>query len=262
VLLLLNGFFALAYLALGDGALRGGEVLGLPDPFLRALSFSVGIFTTTGTGPLYPVGTTAHWLVVFESFFGPFVLVATAGLLIARLTRPRMRLRFSESAVVAPYEDGRGLMFRIVNAQPGELSDVQVRVSITLFEEAEGGGGGRERNFYPLDLERTSVDLFTLHWTVVHPITAESPLRGATPESLRDAQAELLVLVNAHEETFSTRVTARASYWWDEFRWDAKFASIFASAADGALAIDVDRLSRLDRLDEGATSRPAAIENS
>jgi inward rectifier potassium channel len=47
-------------------------------------------------------------------------LVVGFGLVIARLTRPRMRLAFSDSAIVAPYEDGRGLMFRIVNLQPGE----------------------------------------------------------------------------------------------------------------------------------------------
>ena len=256
-LLLLNGFFALAYLALGDGALRGGDVIGLSDPFLRALVFSVGVFTTSGTGQMYAVGSTAHWLVVFESFFGLTVLVTTAGLLIARLTRPRMRLRFSESAVVAPYEGGRGLMFRFVNVQPAELSDVQVRVSVVLYEESEGK---RQRNFYPLALERNSVDLFTLHLTVVHPITADSPLRGVTPESLREAQAEMLILINAHEETFSTRVTARASYWWDEIRWDAKFASIFANSTDGVVAIDVDRLDRLDRLEAGTTSVPSAAE--
>ena len=256
-LLLVNGFFTLAYLALGDGALRGGDTLGIADPFLRAFAFSVGVFTTTGTGPMYAYGATAHWLVVFESFVGPFVLVATGGLLVARLTRPRMRLRFSESAVVAPYEDGRALMFRIVNVQPGELTDVQVRVSITLFEEIDGR---RERNFHPLVLERNSVDLFTLHWTVVHPIDAGSPLRGMTPDALRAAQAEMLILVSAHEETFATRTTTRASYWWDEIRWDAKFASIFASAPDGVIAIDVERLDRLDRLDAGATSTPARKE--
>ena len=259
VLLLLNGFFALAYLALGGGALRGGDAIGVSDPFLRAFAFSVGIFTTTGTAPMYAVGATAQWLVVFESFVGPFILVATAGLLIARLTRPRMRLRFSESAVVAPYEGGRGLMFRIVNVQPGELSDVQVRVSVTLFEEVNGK---RERNFYPLALERSSVDLFTLHWTIVHPITEDSPLRGMTPDRLREAQTEVLVLVNAHEETFSTRVTARASYWWDEVRWDAKFASIFASSTEEVLAIDVERLDRLERLEPGTTSMPSANELS
>jgi inward rectifier potassium channel len=259
VLLLLNGFFALAYLALGDGALRGGDALGISDPFLRALVFSVGVFTTSGTGQMYPVGSTANWLVMFESLFGLAVLVATAGLLIARLTRPRMRLRFSESAVVAPYEGGRGLMFRFVNRQPAELSDVQVRVSVVLYEESDGN---RQRNFYPLALERNSVDLFTLHLTVVHPITADSPLRGATPESLRAAQAELLILINAHEETFSTRVAARASYFWDAIRWDAKFACVFANPAVGVVAIDVDRLDRLDRLEPGTTSVPSAAEGA
>ena len=73
-LLLLNGFFALAYLALGDGTMKGGDAIGVDDPFLRALSFSVGIFTTTGTTPMYVVGATPHWLMVLESFFGPFVL--------------------------------------------------------------------------------------------------------------------------------------------------------------------------------------------
>ncbi len=256
-LLLLNGCFALAYLALGPGALRGADALGLSDPFLRTFAFSVGVFTTTGTGPLHAYGATAHWLVVFESFFGPFVLVATAGLLIARLTRPQMRLRFSESAVVAPYEGGRGLMFRMVNVQPSELSDVHAHVSIALFEEVDGR---RTREFYPLALERESVEFFPLHWTVVHPIDADSPLRGATPDSLRHAEAELLIHVSAHERTFSTRVTARASYLWDEFRWDAKFASIFASAPDGVVAIDVERLDRLERLEPGATTAPAARE--
>ena len=258
IVLLMNGCFALAYAALGVEALHGASALGLDDPFLRAFSFSVGVFTTTGTGAMYAVGTTANWLVVFESLVGPLTLVAAAGLVIARLTRPRMRIRFSESAIVAPYEGGRGLMFRMVNLQPGELSDVQVRVNLVVFETTDGR---RERNFYPLTLERNSVDLFTLHWTVVHPIDADSPLRGATPESLLAAEAELLILVNAHEETFSTRVTARASYTWDEIRWDVKFASIFASTTDGTLAIDVDRLDRTERLPEGATRVPAAMEN-
>ncbi|MGQ0649255.1 MAG: ion channel [Gemmatimonadaceae bacterium] len=256
-LLLLNGFFALAYTALGADALRGQNVLGLDDPFLRAFSFSVGVFTTTGTGPMHAYGPTAHWLVIFEMLVGPLTLVGAGGLLVARLTRPRMRLRYSESAVIAPYEGGRGLMFRIVNVQPGELSDVKVRVNLAWFEDVNGR---RERDFHQLELERSSVEFFALHWTVVHPITADSPLRGITPERLHAAEAEFLVHVSAHEETFSTRVTSRTSYLSEDVRWDVKFADIFVHAADGVIAIDVDRLDRTERLPEGTTSVPAAQE--
>jgi inward rectifier potassium channel len=259
VLLLINGCFALAYLALGPNALRGTDQLGLDDPFLRAFSFSVGVFTTTGTAPMFAVGATAHWLAILESFFGPITLVVAFGLVIARLTRPRMRLAFSESAVVAPYEGGRGVMFRIVNLQPSEMSDVQVRVNLVRFEDFDGV---RERNFHELALERSSVEFFTLHWTIVHPITAASPLAGVTPESLAASQAEFLIFVTALEETFSTRVSTRSSYLWDEVRWDVKFASIFANGPDGVIAIDVERLSRTERLDEGATRRPAELERT
>jgi inward rectifier potassium channel len=170
-----------------------------------------------------------------------------------------MRIGFSESAIVAPYEGGRGLMFRIVNLQPGELSDVQCRVNLVWFEEI---GGVRERNFHDLALERSSVEFFTLHWTVVHPITAESPLAGITPETLAASQAEFLVFVSAHEQTFSTRVTTRSSYIWDEVRWDVKFASIFAHGPDDMIAIDVERLSRTEPTDEGATRTPSPIERA
>lgn len=257
ILLLVNGVFALGYRALGVGALSGSEQLGVADPFLRAFSYSVGVFTTTGSAVMHPVGTTANWLTIFESFVGPITLVVAFGVLIARLTRPRMRLGFSDSAIVAPYEGGRAVMFRIVNLQPGELSDVHARVNLVRYEDFDGV---RERNFHELALERSSVEMFTLHWTIVHPITADSPLAGVTPEALAASQAEFLVFVTALEQTFSTRVTTRTSYRWDEVRWDVKFASIFANGPEGIIAIDVERLSRTERLEEGATRTPAVLE--
>jgi inward rectifier potassium channel len=256
-LLLVNGFFALAYTALGADALRGTDQWGLDDPFLRAFTFSVAEFTTTGGGVIYAHGSTANWIANLESLIGPMMLVVAFGILIARLTRPRMRIGFSDSGVVAPYEDGRGVMFRVVNLQPGELSDVRARVNLVWYEEINGE---RERNIHELELERDSVEMFTLHWTIVHPITADSPLAGVTPDSLAASQAEFLVFITALEETFSTRVTTRTSYTWDEVRWDVKFASIFANGPDGMVAIDVERLSRTERLEDGTTRNPAALE--
>jgi hypothetical protein len=68
------------------------------------------------------------------------------------------------------------------------------------------------------------------------------------------------VLITGLDETFSIRLTARSSYYWDEVRWDAAFANMFVTSPDETLTVDVDRLDRFDRLDEGATTHPAATE--
>lgn len=256
LMLLANGVFALSYVALGS-ALAGTESMRVSDPFLQALFYSVGVFTSLGTGPVYPVGDTANWLTVFEALFGLLAMIGAIGIMLAKMTRPRANIRFSQSAVIAPYQGGRGFMFRLVNLSPAELFEVSARVTLAWYEEANGK---RQRRFHSLELERASVEFFTLHWTVVHPITRDSPLAGITPEKLRQAEAEFLIQITALESTFSTRVVSRTSYLWEEVRWDARFADIFVDSPDGVITIDVERLDRLDRLEEGATRTPAAVE--
>ncbi len=256
--LLINGVFALAYLSLGEQAIAGTELLGLTDPFLREFVFSIGVFTTNGTGSMHAVGSTAHLLVMVESLLGPMVAFVAAGLFIARLTRPRAQIVFSESIAIAPYGVDAPSMFRIVNASPSELSD-DAR-AVRPFPGSGRLAGVRSRKLHTLALERNDVTFFPLHWTVVHPITADSPLRGVTPDMLCNGQAEFMIHVTAHEETFSTQISVRSSYMWNEVSWDAKFASIFSATTDDVLARDVERLSRLDRLDENTTREPAPIE--
>lgn len=257
-ILLINGIFALAYTALGDGALAGGESLGVGDPFLSALFFSLARFTLTGTGTMHPVGIPANWLAAFEALLGVLVLVVTGAIIVARLTRPRAEIHFSESAVIAPYRGGRALMFRMINVRPSELLNVQVRLNLAWTEQVDGAP---VRKFHQLALERNTVEFFTMQWVVVHPITADSPLARLTPERLRQSEAEFFVLITALEETFSTTVNARTSYRYDEVRWDAKFADMFVPSLDGIVTVDVDRLHRLDRLPEGATQVPSAAED-
>jgi inward rectifier potassium channel len=255
--LLLAGVFAIGFRSLGSAALSGTEPLGLSDPFFIAFAYSVAILTGVGAGPVFPVGSTAHWLTIFESLTGWVGVILAAGLALARLSRPRPRIRFSQRAVVAPYQSGRGLMFRLVNVESTELSDAEVRVSLAWLEQV---GNRRERRFHQLALERQRVEFFSLHWTVVHPIDGQSPLAGVTPEEMREARAELLVLATAHEESFSTRVTARTSYLWNEIAWDARFADVFVDSPDGVITVDIGRLDRMERLPEGSTGHPTPAE--
>jgi inward rectifier potassium channel len=184
-------------------------------------------------------------------------LALGAGLTLARLSKPRAHIRFSRRAVIAPYRGGRGLMFRLVNADAGELSGAEVQVTLAWWERKDGK---RVRHFHQLQLERHRVEFFSLNWTVVHPIDKESPLVGVTPERLRDGETEIIVHASAHEETFSTRIIARASYYTDEITWDGKFADIYVDAPDGVTTVDIGRLDRIERLPEGATGTPPADE--
>jgi inward rectifier potassium channel len=258
LVLLVNGVFALGYLSIGP-ALAGTEAMRVSDPFLAALYYSIGVFTTLGTGSIYPVGETAVWLTVIEAMVGVLSIVALVGIMLAKMSRPRANIRFSQSAVIAPYQGGRGFMFRVVNLSPAELHEVSARVNLAWFEAIDGK---RVRRFHQLDLERKTVEFFTLHWTVVHPITSDSPLAGVTPEKLRDGEAEFLVQIASLDSTFSARVVSRSSYIAEEVRWDAKFADIFVDSPDGVITIDVERLDRFDRLPEGTTRTPAPAETS
>src|SRR6478735_8138242 len=253
LILLVAGVFAIGYRSLGPAALSGIDRLGLTDPFFAAFAYSVAILTGVGAGPVVAVGSSAQWLTILESLAGLVALALGGGLTLARLSRPRAKIQFSRRAVIAPYHGGRALMFRCINADVGEIGDVEVRVSLAYWE---GSGPTRIRRFHGLGLERHRVEFFSLNWTVVHPIDKDSPLAGMNAADLRAAELELLVLATAHEETFSTRIIAHTSYYDDEITWDGKFADMYVDAPDHVITVDIGRLDRIERLEEGATATP------
>jgi inward rectifier potassium channel len=120
------------------------------------------------------------------------------------------------------------LEFRVANARSNELIEVSAKVIVSRFEEVDGV---HTRRYYPLKLERDSVVFLPLTWTVVHPIDEESILHTETAESLRNSNLEILVLLKAFDETFSTVVQTRTSYSFDDVVWGARFANAFMADA-------------------------------
>ena len=72
---------------------------------------------------------------------------------------------------------------------------------------------------HALALERDSIIFMPLHWVIVHPITASSPLRGFTRESLVASDPEIYCMITADDETFAQTVHARTSYDETEIVW-------------------------------------------
>lgn len=243
---LINGAFALAYLACGAGALSGPA----EDPhnrFWQAFFFSVHTFATIGYGNIAPIGMAANLIVVIESLAGLLATAIITGLIFARFSRPTARIVFSNQAVIAPYKDITGFMFRITNARKTQLIAVEAKINLSLYE---GGNGPTNRRFHQLKLERSRVDVFPLSWTIVHPIDEDSPLYGYTEDMLCHTDAEFVIMLTAIDETSAQMVHTRSSYKCNELVWGAKFSSIYEPIADDEpITIDVGRLHEIEKVE-------------
>jgi inward rectifier potassium channel len=231
-----NALFALGYLALGPGALEGSYV---GSQFWRAFFFSIHTFATVGYGNIVPVSFLANALVSVETLFGLLSLALAAGLVFARFSRPNACVLYSKPALIAPYQGRTSFQFRIANGRRSQLLNVQALVMHSRFER---DGETRVRRFYSLDLERKFVAVFPANWTVVHPISQESPLFGWSRERLLEAEAEFLVLINAVDETYSQTVYSRTSYVAQDIEWGRRFAMMFSEEGSQAV-LDLKRLN-------------------
>jgi inward rectifier potassium channel len=83
--------------------------------------------------------------------------------------------------------------------------------------------------------------MMTRSWTVLHFIDAESPLAGATPESLAKDEVELVVTLVGTDDTSMQPVHARRRYVDGEVLWGARHADILSEQKDGTIVLDIRR---------------------
>lgn len=237
--LVANIVFALIYVALGPGTLDGTEGTSLFYRFMDAFFFSAQTLSTVGYGHISPKGLTANTVAAFESMIGLLAFALATGLLYGRFSKPSAKIKYSKHLLVAPYQNGKGLMFRLTNLRHNILIDLSMEVIFSYNEEVNGK---LERRFVSLPLERKKVSVLTLSWTVVHPLDDDSPLKDMTPEDLENSGATFAVLLKAFDDTFSQTVHSRTSYMYDEMVWGARFRPAFDRDEDGRLMLNLDKI--------------------
>jgi inward rectifier potassium channel len=240
-----NLLFACLYIAIGIKYLKGAESPERWEELVNAFFFSTHTLTTVGYGNMYPVGPLANGLAAFEALVGLVGFAVVTGLVFGRFSRPSARIAFSKKMLVAPYQEGISLQFRVVNRRSNNILDLSARL---LLMVVESGNGHLVRKFFPLELERESVLFFPLTWTVVHPITENSPLYGRTAEELASEQAEVLVLLKGFDETFGQTINTRYSYRHDEIVWGGKFTPAFDVEESGDLLLEISKVSNFQRV--------------
>jgi inward rectifier potassium channel len=242
--LIVNFFFALVYVSIGPDALYGHHIDGELNRFWEAFFFSAQTISTVGYGHINPRGMASNSVAAFESMMGLLAFALATGLLWGRFSRPSAKIIYSKNIIVAPYqENGRGLMFRLANERRNILVDLNIEVIFSYNEEVDGK---LVRRFFPLKLERRSVSILTLNWTVVHPLDDHSPMKGMSIEDLNKSEAGFSVLLKTFDDAFSQTVHSRTAYQDEEIIWGAKFKPAFDRADDGRIVLDLSKISDYD----------------
>jgi inward rectifier potassium channel len=231
----INVLFTALYLLVGYDQLTGIIADTHWARVKEIFYFSTQTFTTVGYGRVNPVADGANIVASLETMTGWLFFALVTSLLYGRFTQPKAYIGFSHNALIAPYKNGLGLMFRMVPYKNNHhLTDAQVVVNIAFtVEEA----GKPQFKFYQLDLERSRIDAFSMNWTVVHPIDERSPLLNATKEDLQHWDVELYVQVSGFSPVFSNTVLQRTSYTYHEIVWGAKFTPMYRESPDGNTTI-------------------------
>jgi inward rectifier potassium channel len=209
--------------------------------FKELYFFSTETFTTVGYGRVNPVGDAANLVAAVEAMSGFLSFALATGLIYGRFARPRAHLAFSDHAIIAPYRDKTGLMFRFVcYKQNHALSDVTVQVNLALLIRENGVAKYR---YYNLPLERGKIESMPMNWTVVHPIDDESPLAGLTNEDLATNDMEIYVLVRGFNDVYGNTVLQRTSYTYHEILFNRKFTPMYHETENGTV-LELHKLSR------------------
>jgi inward rectifier potassium channel len=239
---ILNSIFAGIYFSLGPDQLTGADAPTAAGRFLNEFFFSSHTLSTVGYGNIAPKGLAANIVATFEALVGVLGFAVATGLLFGRVSRPSARIGFSENLLIAPYQDGTSLQFRMVNRRSNSLMELEAKVMLMTVDSVEGT---LQRNYTMLRLERPGVLFLPLSWTVVHPIDEDSPLWGKTAEDMVRLQSEILILVKGYDDTFNQTVLARHSYRHDEFLWNRRFAPAFFVDDDGDLVLELKKVGEL-----------------
>jgi inward rectifier potassium channel len=243
----INFVFALLYFGIGIEHLNGIQTTD--DEWIQfgqAYFFSAQTFTTVGYGHISPTGFYTSALSSAEALIGLLSFAIATGLFFGRFSKPSIFLKFSPNAIIAPYNNGKALMFRLAPYKNTTYIDAEVNVTLGMQIEENGV---MTNKFFTLDLEYKKIDSLALSWTLVHPITNESPLYGLQASDYGSISGEIIVIIKTFDDMFSTTVATRTSYVFEEVVYGVKFKSMYSKSENHqSTVLDLGLLNSFDKV--------------
>jgi inward rectifier potassium channel len=244
----INFVFAIIYYGIGIGHLNGIDPSGSSwVQFGQAYFFSAQTFTTVGYGHISPSGFLTSLVAAAEALIGLLSFAIATGLFFGRFSKPTAFLKFSHNALIAPYGEITGLMVRTTPFKNTNFTDAEAKITLGMSVEENGKIMNK---FYSLELELERINALNLSWTLVHPITENSPLYNFTKEDFANIDGEILVFIKTFDDMFSSTVAIRTSYSFGEVVYGAKFEPMYARSNDNSKTVlHLDQLNSFSKVD-------------
>ncbi len=240
-----NLIFALLYQFAGIENLSNASSSDGVQSFLNTFFFSVQTFATVGYGGIHPTGLFSNIISSLESMTGILSFALATGLLYGRFSKPSAKIIFSNRAIIAPFQKGKALMFRVANSRDNILMEMEANAMMTFLDKIDSRF---TRKYFPLKLQINFIHFFPLPWTVVHPIDEDSPLFGKNAKDLANLEAEVLIMIKGFDDSFSQNVIARSSYKFNEIDWDVKFVRAYSTDETGETIVDLEKVSETEKV--------------
>jgi inward rectifier potassium channel len=236
--LLINSAFALLYVAVP------GAIANVPaGSYVDAFFFSIETLATVGYGTMVPATRYGHVISAIEIICGIVYTAVVTGVIFIRFSKPKAKIVYAESPVVANHNGMPTLMIRIANGRTHILTDASVRLTALIMESTPEGQ--QFRRMQNLELVMSQFTLFALTWTLMHKIDEKSPLYGRSAESLIRDGARLMLSVEARDPALSAQVHDLRSYAAETIAFGMRYSD--AVSWDGnRTSADIRRVSMIE----------------
>ncbi|XP_023331211.1 ATP-sensitive inward rectifier potassium channel 12 [Eurytemora carolleeae] len=182
----------------------------------------------------------------FQSILGVIIQACMAGIVFAKLARPKQRsntVMFSRNAVITLRNGDFYLMFRVGNMRTSQLLEAHCRAQFihkVMTKEGESLKFCRQEIQVGTQVDGTE-DRCMMLWpnTISHKIDQNSPLWKMGPKELLSYKFEIIVILEAIVEPTGNNTQARSSFIPSEILWGHRFDSMVSYLKHkGVYAVD------------------------
>jgi inward rectifier potassium channel len=239
----LTTFFTVIYSLTGFRDFKDLESNALAEKFWEVFLYNAQTLSTVGGAGVAPVGIHYNIILTVESMIAMLGMAIITGLLYVRFSTPTSGIVCSEQALVAPFRDGKALMFRLANAKKIELVELHISAFTVKNDLATN-----KRDVRPLGLERDYLPFLSHPLTIVHPLDDKSPLADFDWKDTDSFQYEIVLWVNGIDRATGQNVFFGRTYLIEDIVQNATFRSCAEVNAQGVFWIYLDKVGDYEQL--------------